>query len=136
MDIGTAVTITSGIREGHEGTLALISGPVYFVEHAEIGLRPYYRDEISVPESGVQASQESKSRKTRKQSTRAVLRHLDKSDGVNHAVWQSLISKNTSQEEFERLAISHLGDKSDLKDSTIETADWTEVYNYYLEMLG
>jgi hypothetical protein len=63
---------------------------------------------------------------THKGSTRAVIRNLSREDGI----WDSPGDRFSNQnlERFIADASSWLRDKSELKGSTIDTADWREVY--------
>lgn len=69
--------------------------------------------------------------KTNKAATRAVIRNLTKSTGMHREAWESL--QSGSVEEFRADAISHLGDKSNLRTATLESADWAEVYAHFYD---
>lgn len=128
ISVGEKVSIVSGLREGQSGTVEFTSGTVLFVTVDEgTALRPYYESELSVPESTLKP-------KNTKQATAAVLRNLDKEiDGLRF-VWESLISSETSLEDFKANALSWLKDKSELKPRTLDNCDWEEVYSYYKNM--
>lgn len=66
---------------------------------------------------------------TNKNSTRAVIRNLD----VETGIWDSAGNRfsNQSLEGFIASAGSWLRDRSNLKGSTIDSADWAEVYAYF-----
>jgi len=42
----------------------------------------------------------------------------------------------TTQEEYVKEAMAWLGDKSELADSTLRTADWQEIYEYFKKEQG
>jgi hypothetical protein len=66
-----------------------------------------------------------------KNSTRAVIRNLAREDGI----WDSPGDRFAVQalDLFIPDAKSWLGDKSNLRTSTINSADWAEVYAYFRE---
>lgn len=67
-------------------------------------------------------------------STRAVLRNLDRETGI----WESagIRFSNQSLDLFTDNSNRWLRDRSELKDSTLESADWREVYAYFRDMAG
>jgi hypothetical protein len=67
----------------------------------------------------------------RKDSTRAVIRNLDR-EGL---IWDSPGDRfaTQSKELFIKDSKSWLGDRSNLKTSTIDSADWDEVYDHFRE---
>lgn len=69
-----------------------------------------------------------------KAATRAVLRNLDKTPPGG--MWETVGDTIANQpfEAFVRAAKRYLGDKTELKGSTIESADYAEVHAYYLSM--
>lgn len=66
-----------------------------------------------------------------KGSTRAVIRNLDRETGI----WDSAGTRFSNQplDPFIASAKSWLRDRSNLKGSTIDSADWAEVYAYFRE---
>ncbi len=63
-------------------------------------------------------------------ATRAVINNLDKLHGD---MWESVGTRMSgqTQESFTTRAKAWLGDRSNLKGSTINGADWDAVYRYF-----
>lgn len=72
--------------------------------------------------------------KTNRNATKAVIRNLHKwySDGVNAPGWQSgEVWEHLNMDSFESFradALRYLSDRSELRKSTLDGADWAEVY--------
>lgn len=67
---------------------------------------------------------------TESPATKAVFRRLQKSvDGAHDPVGTTFSMEDVLA--FKRDAIAYLGDKTDLKTATIESADWMSVYQYF-----
>lgn len=75
--------------------------------------------------------------KTNKAATKAVIRNLHKwySDGVNAAGWQSgEVADHLSADSVESFrddALTYLRDRSELRKTTLDSADWREVYGHF-----
>ena len=74
--------------------------------------------------------------KTTATATRTVHRKLDTEYQDYRGVWESLMSADTTLENFTTAAKAYLGDKTELKETTIESADYEEIYKHYQHILS
>lgn len=62
-------------------------------------------------------------------ATRAVINHLSKETDMWQEAWQSI--PLTSVEDFKRAAEAYLGDRTEIRYSSLLYADWNKVFEHF-----
>lgn len=125
--IGDTVIIDAGQHQGRTGIVHAISGTVFYVNPKNTGdtIKPYYEWEL------LPYVEPPKSSKPSKLATNHVFRNLQKDVGNYQVSWQLCMSIHTDLDGFTANAKRWLKEHSNLRASTIDKADWQEVYDYF-----